>query len=922
MAPRHVIDRVDTDPINRLLSSPTYKDSVSEHAREEYWPEQTGNRDSLMRQYPSGRNIVVTVFLSILAVLFLNGCGDANNVTGPPVPAAPGPLTILTASPLPAGATRVPYDITLAPGGGTPPYTWSLAPGSPALPNGLTLDPSTGNIVGTPTATGTTATEFNLLDSKGQSVQKVLSITVNIAPTPLTITNNSLPNGSINQLYAFSLSPTGGTTPYTWGLKAGMPLLPNGLTLSPNGIISGTPTVTSTATHTFTLTDATSLTVEKALQLSISAIPLSITTTSLPQGTANQNYSAPLAATGGTGTYTWGVTGTLPTGLTLNASSGEISGIPTGTSNLNHTFTVTDQTPPTPQRTTKTLRLIIGSAPPDLIITTNSLPSGTVTQPYNVTLISSGGSGAKTWDISSGSLPTGLSLSSSGVVSGTPQATGNSSPTFRVRDAGNPQDTATKQLSITINLPARPNITTNSLPNGNFNQSYDRTLGVTGGVTPLTWGVISGGLPSGLSINSQTGRISGTATATGKFDFTVQVTDSTPVTPQSDTAVLSIKIDPPAPPSITSPNSSSLPTGTVNQPYPDTQLTANNGTAPYEWSVNPPLPNGLVIDPMSGVIRGTPLSGSNGNTNHTFTVTDSTVPTRLTGTRSYALRINANVTPVTITTSSLSSGTVGQTYSGQLAASGGTAGYTFSINSGSSLPTGLALNATGAITGTPTATNTNPTTFRVEDSTIPNQQFATKSLTITINAAPPPLLITTTSPLPAGTENQAYSTTLAATGGTPQLAWSLASGSPALPNGLTLSSGGLVSGTPTTAGTVSPIFMVVDSVSPPQSNQKTLSITINAASMPLTITTNSPLPNGRVGAAYGPITLTATGGSPPYSNWSISPALPTGLILDSSTGVISGTPDAGTEGTTIHTLSLQDSTSESASKPISLTIDP
>ena len=169
--------------------------------------------------------------------------------------------------------------------------------------------------------------------------------------------------GSINQLYAVALSPTGGTTPYTWGLKAGSPPLPNGLTLSTNGVISGTPTVTSNATHTFTLTDATSLTVEKALQLSINAIPLSITTTSLPQGTANQNYSATLAASGGTGAYTWGLTGgspDLPTGLTLNPSTGEISGIPTGTSSNNHTFTVTDQTPPTPQTATKTLQLIIG----------------------------------------------------------------------------------------------------------------------------------------------------------------------------------------------------------------------------------------------------------------------------------------------------------------------------------------------------------------------------------------------------------------------------------------------------------------------------------------------------------------------------------------------------------------------------------
>ena len=129
-----------------------------------------------MQNRPSKKNRVWTVFFSLLTALALNACGDSNNVSAPPAPALPGPLTILTASPLPAGTTAVPYDITLAPSGGTPPYTWSLAPSSPTLPNGLTLNPSTGNIIGTPTATGTTPTEFKLLDSKGQSVQKVLSI--------------------------------------------------------------------------------------------------------------------------------------------------------------------------------------------------------------------------------------------------------------------------------------------------------------------------------------------------------------------------------------------------------------------------------------------------------------------------------------------------------------------------------------------------------------------------------------------------------------------------------------------------------------------------------------------------------------------------------------------------------------------------
>ena len=865
-----------------------------------------------MRYYSSRLNIVVAVFFSILAALFLNSCGDSNNVAGPPGPTPPGPLTILTSSPLPAGTTGVPYDITLALSGGTPPYTWSLAPGSPALPTGLVLNSSTGNIAGTPTATGTTPTEFKLQDSTGQSVQKLLSIRVNIAPTPLAILTDSLPNGSINQPYAFSLSPTGGTTPYTWGLKNGLPPLPSGLTLTTNGVISGTPTVTSNATHTFTLTDSTSLTIEKALRLSISAIPLSITTTSLPQGTANQSYSETLTATGGTGAYTWRLAGnspSLPTGLTLNPSTGLISGIPTGTSNLNLAFTVTDQTPPTPQTVSKTLRLIIGGAPPDLIITNNSpLPAGTVTQPYNVTLTSTGGTGAKTWDISSGSLPAGLNFSPAGAISGTPQASGISSPTFRVRDSGNPQDTATKQLSLTISLPTPPRITTVSLPAGTFKGAYNQTVSVTGGIGSLVWGVTSGGLPPGLSLNPSNGNISGIPTQTGSFNFTLRVTDQIP---QFDEQNLTITINPPTPPAITAP--SSLPTGTVNQDYPNTTLTASGGTAPLTWDpvVSPTLPNGLSWDATTHTITGKPLNGSQGTANHTFTVRDATNPVQA-ASRTYSLTINLPAPP-SITTTSLPNGTVTQPYSRTVQATGGTGALTWSVSAGS-LPTGLdPINpATGQITGTPTAAGTFNFTVQATDTL---NQSDTQALSITIVLPAPPNI--TTASLPNGTVASAYSQTVQATGGTGALTWGISAGS--LPTGLNPidPTTGQITGTPTVAGTFNFTVRATDTLN--QFDDQALSITIVLPASP-TITPRT-FPNGTVGASGYNEQVQAVGGIGNLTWTIVSPGigpLPPGLDIDPSTGVISGEPT--TAGTYNFTVQVTDTIPQSDTQDFSIEI--
>src|SRR6478672_1123563 len=152
-------------------------------------------------------------------------------------------------------------------------------------------------------------------------------------PTPgsLAITTTSLPEQTVNHPYSASMSGSGGAPPYTWSVS---PALPGNLSLNAgNGAITGTPTTQGTTTHTFTLRDssAPSQTVDQPLSLTIEP-SLAITTTSLPDASISSSYNEPVQTVGGIGALTFSIvlpgTGTLPQNLSLNPTTGMISGIP------------------------------------------------------------------------------------------------------------------------------------------------------------------------------------------------------------------------------------------------------------------------------------------------------------------------------------------------------------------------------------------------------------------------------------------------------------------------------------------------------------------------------------------------------------------------------------------------------------------
>lgn len=455
--------------------------------------------------------------------------------------------------------------------------------------------------------------------------------------------------------------------------------------------------------------------------VAIPSATLTILSSALPDGIVSNTYAGPVNIFGGFGALTATISaGALPPGLTINPATGAISGTPTAPGNYSFTVQVTDSFTP-PAVATQVYNLHV--APP-LLITPPPGTDGVVNVPYAVSLLTTGGTGSVNWTLASGSLPVGLRLSASGVISGTPaqvNLTGNT-VTLQAQDSGSPAQTAT--VTITIRVAAALTITTSpgALPNAIIGVPYSFTFQSNGGISPISWTLASGQLPSGLALGSN-GTLSGTPTTTGSFTFTVQAGDASS---PSQTITINVAITSASVLVITSAGGA-LPDALVGVPY-SVALQAAGGTAPYSWTLSGGLlPAGLSLS-SAGVISGTPTTPNPTTTAFTVQVQDAGSPAQA---KSLALTIRVPA-PLLIAPASgpLPDALSNVAYTSGLTTSGGIGPITWSVTSGS-LPAGITLNAAGAISGTSTALGNYAFTIQAADSGAPWQK-TTASYTLTV----------------------------------------------------------------------------------------------------------------------------------------------------------------------------------------------
>ncbi|HMY76512.1 MAG TPA: putative Ig domain-containing protein, partial [Blastocatellia bacterium] len=496
--------------------------------------------------------------------------------------------------------------------------TFSLNSGT--LPTGLTLS-AVGVLSGTPTQSGTFNLTIKATDSNGCTGTSTTYALV-IGCQTITVTNPVTTNGVVNTALTRNFTQTGGVGTITFSLNSGA--LPNGLVLSSAGVLSGTPTQSGSFSVTVKATDGNGcFGIGATYTLVISCQTISLTNPATTTGTVNTAFSQSFMQTGGVGATTFSLnSGTSPTGLTLSAG-GVLSGTPTQSGTFNLTIKATDSNGCT--GTSATYALVIGCQ--TINVTNPATTTGTVNAAFSQTFTQTGGVGATTFSLNSGPLPTGLTLSTGGLLSGTPTQRGSFPIVIKATDSNGCFGNGATYI-LAINCPTI-SLNPGTLPNGQMGATYNQPITASGGVGAYTFGLSSGALPTGITLSSA-GLLSGTPTVAGSFPITITATDANNCTSaQGYTLVIAS-----CPVVIVNPATAS--NGFVGTSYSQS-FTQTGGTGTVTWSNTGSLPGGLTLNLTSGVLSGTPTTQN--TFNFTIRATDSN---GCFGERAYTVTISAN----------------------------------------------------------------------------------------------------------------------------------------------------------------------------------------------------------------------------------------------------------------------------------------
>ncbi|WP_175544405.1 putative Ig domain-containing protein [Mesorhizobium sp. YR577] len=463
-----------------------------------------------------------TIRLDVLANAVNNIAGNSNPAFIRGTPWNVSPAMILTppdGSTLSSGLVGAAYnDGSISATGGVGTITYGAA----GLPVGLSIDPATGAITGTPTADGTVIVAVTATGATSGTATASYTIVVATAPLPISLTpvdGSTLTAGVVGAIYNDdSISATGGLGTITF-IATG---LPAGLSVGPaTGAITGTPTADGTFTVAVTATGATTGTATASYTIVVAPASLSVSLTpadgsALSAGVVGTTYNDDsISASGGVSTITYSATG-LPSGLVIDGASGAITGTPTA----DGAFTVNvTATAGTSGSASASYTIVVAPAPPILAgisPATGSTMGGTA-------LTITGNHLTGTTGVMLGSVAaTSIAVVSNTQITAIAPANAAGSADVSVTAPGG---TATLAAAFTYVAPANLTFSpaSGSITEGTAGVEYTRAVLVTGGTAPYSFSAT--GLPEGMGIDPHRGTIHGLPTTPGNYTIIVKVRD-------------------------------------------------------------------------------------------------------------------------------------------------------------------------------------------------------------------------------------------------------------------------------------------------------------------------------------------------------------------------------------------------------------
>ncbi len=770
------------------------------------------------------------------------------------------------------------------------------------LPAGLTLDPTGGVITGTPTTAGTFVVTLTASNGGGAGPSFLLTLGIAASVNVPVVTGSATATGTVGSTFVYVISAS--NTPTSFSATG----LPAGLTVSTStGLITGTPTAAGNFTMSVAATNAAGTSTSLAVLVTIApaATAPAIISSSSATATVGAAFAYQIIASNTPTSFT--ATG-LPAGLTLSATTGLISGTPTtaglsavllGASNAGGTGSAA-----------LLLTVVPGLSAP--VITSSPSVSGQVGVAFTYAILASNTPTVFT----ATTLPAGLAFNpNTGIISGTPSAASTATVTLTAGNAAGPG----APFALTMNIASAaqaPVITSDAASSGTQGQLFTYQIAASNG--PIT-GYAATGLPTGLSLNSLTGLITGTPTAAAT-SVVILTASNAAGTSAPLGFLLTIQAGAQAP----------VVTSSLTAAATQGQLFTYLVTAAPMPSVSPlppgngfgaaGLPAGLALNPANGIIAGIPIV--TGSFNVLLTATNDAGTSAV---RTLVITVNPAPNAPVITSGNTAGATAGAAFSYQITATGLPTGY-----DAAGRPAWLSVNtATGALSGTPTAPGTYTASLTATNAT---GTSAAVTLTLTVSPAAGSPVITSTLTA-SGTATGTFSYQIGAAPG-PITGYLVGT---SLPSGLALdSTTGIISGTPTIPGTYNLPISAVNASG--IGGAKTLVLTIAPAP-------GAPIIGGGTGGSATTLRITAIDGlrsaaatatltasgivNVPFAYQivaSLNPTayiatgLPTGLVLNPGTGLISGLP--ATAGTFTAQIGATNSVGVGGTVPLVITISP